>query len=67
MGYAKNKTETITDGKTEGKIHYSAGSLMSLYKKEREIADRDLYAKVHKHWNELEPEGCTILPYLVFF
>ena len=43
--------------KLKGKFITLAGSLMSLYKKEREIADRDLYAKVHKHWNELEPEG----------
>ena len=43
--------------KVKGKFITLAGSLMSLYKKERDIADRVLYDKAKKHWNELDPEG----------
>jgi hypothetical protein len=40
-----------------GKFITLAGSLMSLYPEQREIADKALYAKTGKHWNELDPEG----------
>jgi hypothetical protein len=40
-----------------GKYITLAGSLMSLYQKQRTEADTALFAKTGKHFNELDPEG----------
>jgi hypothetical protein len=40
-----------------GKYITLAGSLMSLYPKQRTEADTMLFAQTGKHFNELEPEG----------
>lgn len=41
----------------KGKFIHLAGSLMSLYKDHLAKADKVLYLKTKKHYNELDPEG----------
>ena len=43
--------------KIKGKFITLTGSLMSLYPDSRDVADKQLFAKTGKHWNELDPEG----------
>ncbi|MBN1591303.1 MAG: hypothetical protein JW888_17455 [Pirellulales bacterium] len=40
-----------------GKFINLAGGLMSLYPEYLAVADRSLFLRIGKHWNELEPEG----------
>lgn len=41
----------------KGKFITLAGSLMSLYKTQLAEADKIVFTKTGRHWNELEPEG----------
>lgn len=41
----------------KGKFITLAGTLMSLYSAQRTEADKILFSKTGKHWNELDPEG----------